>query len=121
MEQGKAEHVRHVDARILERAREVDPSEDQWKGDRRGEQASPEDELVHGPAQCRPATDKDLGEELGNGIGEKTAKTSENTSPAHDLESPLPVEARRRFLEPDPVVIGHAPGGEDAGEGVDDE
>ena len=53
----EAEQIGDVSHLVVRRGFEVNPAEDERKGDRRREQATPEEELVHPPAQVR-ARDK---------------------------------------------------------------
>ncbi len=97
----------------------MDPAEDQRKGDQHRQHAAPEEELVHPPAQDRALADEGLGREVGPGQRQQAAEAAQDAEPADELPAAAPVDLRRRLLQPDPVVVDHAPGGEDRGEGVD--
>ena len=48
-------------------------------------------------------------------------QAAEDAPPPVQFPAAIPVHARGRLFQPDVVVVDHAPGGEDDGEGVDDQ
>ena len=55
---GKPEQVGHVGQLIVGQRAEMNPAEDQRKGDGHGQQAAPEEALMHPPAQPRALGDE---------------------------------------------------------------
>ena len=69
----EAEDVRDVRHLVVGRGAEVDPAEDERERDRRREQAAPEEELVHPPAQARAARDERLRDQVRRGSHQRRA------------------------------------------------
>ena len=116
---GKAENISDIRHRVFGQRPEMNPSEDERKGDGRGQQTSPEQTLVHPPAQNGPVANKRLRGNVRDRDGAQATQASENSLPVEELPASLPVRLRRRLLQPHVVVIGDSPGGKDRCERVD--
>src|SRR5262252_2312188 len=73
---------------------------------------------MHPPAKRRPFVDEGLRCEIFHREPEKTNGTLENSLPPEELPAALPIYARGRLVEPNAIVIHHAPRGEDDRESV---
>ena len=101
---------------------EVDPSPDEGKRDRGGDEAAPHDEPVGGPAGSTPPEDevierKDADDALGPGgeVGEEPVTREEH------LPAAPPEERRRRALQPHGVAVRNPKHGKQRGECVANE
>src|SRR5215472_4971090 len=73
---------------------------------------------MHPPAKRRPFVDEGLRCEIFHREPEKTNGTLENSLPPEELPAALPIYPRGRLVEPNAIVIHHAPRGENDRESV---
>ena len=76
---GKTEQIRDVCHLVVGSRGEVDPPEDQGKGDGDGKQTAPEDELMHRPAKSRTLRNEGLRKQMRSDEGYDAAEASKNT------------------------------------------
>src|SRR5215467_3952731 len=103
-------HQNHIGFLVRRQRLKRNPSKHQWKRDPHGEEASPEKKLVHPPAQRRPTADKCLRRQMGYCELNEPNRSPEDSSLTEQLPTPFPVDARRRLIKPNAIVVDNTPG-----------
>src|SRR5215475_11440735 len=93
----KVSHVNHL---IVGIAGEVNPSENERKGDGRGQQTTPENQLMHRPPQCRPLGNEGLRQQMRSDQRNHMSKTAKQAALSEQLPAALPIHASRWFSNP---------------------
>ena len=117
----KPEQIRHVGHLIVRQRAERDPAEHQRKRDRHRQHAAPEQDTgASTSAERERWRMKVCATRLRARQAESVATVPRNNSGLPEqFPAAIPVDARRRFVEPHVVVVDDAPCGEDHREGVD--
>ena len=118
----QAEHERPIHVLGGGGRLEVNPAERQREGDRRRQDAAPEQAPVRRPTQWRSLLDEPLGDDIGHEqYGQVPGIAKEPRGREEQLPAAPPEAPRRRFREPHRIAVTQAERGEDARAGVRDE
>ena len=117
----KAVDQNNVSLLIRRQRLERDPAENQRKSNQYSEDTSPEEQLVHPPAQCRTASNEGLGRKLCCREAHKPRRSAKDTRLAEKLPASFPIHSRGGLIEPHAIVVDDAPSRKDRRERVDDQ
>src|SRR5262245_61373099 len=118
----KAEDVNAIPVDVVRERIEAEPAEDQRESDGNRNEAAPHDAQMSQTAQPAAADDEPVeGEQDADAPAELLDVFPEVAAAEEDLPAALPVQGRRRPLQPHGVAIGQAEGCEQGGEGVADQ
>src|SRR6185437_4212079 len=105
----KAENITDISHLIVGGRLEIYPAEHQRECDCGGEQATPKKKLMHPPAQARTPINESLPGDISTAQRERADRAAQDSIFAKHFPTSAPEQLRRRFLQPDVIVISDAP------------